>query len=493
MATSIDDFTAVRQARTIDWPRWMLVTAVPLAIIARLSAGLTLPLWFDEAFTGTIASQRTFAGLVHWCLTELTGPVFYMGMWAWAHIAGLNDNALRLLPFFMSFAAPALIAWRGHRDSLVRHFWATACLLWLPMLAMASEARAYPQLFLLATFQAILFVRLIERGERGLAWWWSLATALTILTHYYALLTSALQGIVILFSQRHQLKRMLPAAVPLLVAAVWIVVHLRFLVPFAAGMMTSYNPVPPAALALLAVWILGMGPQAWIVPGALIITYKRWRASALKPTPEALLVWCGVGAILLLAVSSLFRPTLMPRYFTPAMPALLFGLGLWSARLWRSATLPVAAVYASLFAAMLIAIVAGPNDIRFRERRWFTLERATDWLREGRPERLYFLWSTPVGAISVKDDGAENLRQVAAFGFQRKGSPVAVRLVTGVGDPNRRLADAAAGDGKGAILWLSDNRLPVGVHPMLDHVDPRWSCRDFGGEGILVYACRPRS
>ncbi|MCA1654835.1 MAG: hypothetical protein LC656_11900 [Sphingomonadales bacterium] len=103
-----------------DWPLLLFLAALPLGIDARISAGWFLPLWFDEVFTGTIAGQATAAGLLKWCLSELTGPAFYVPMWLWAKVAGVGDGALRAPALALSIAAPLLIAWRGHPDRRVR-------------------------------------------------------------------------------------------------------------------------------------------------------------------------------------------------------------------------------------------------------------------------------------------------------------------------------------------------------------------------------------
>ncbi|RST30420.1 hypothetical protein HMF7854_05960 [Sphingomonas ginkgonis] len=493
MASEEGVIGGTRPTLTLAGPRLLLATAFALALAARLAAGWTLPLWFDESFTATIAAQPDFAGLLRWCLSELTGPAFYMGMWGWAKLAGTSDAALRLPPLLFSFGAPLLIAWKGHERLNIRCFWAAACLLWLPMLAMASEARSYPQLFFLSAAQAIAFRRLLHRPNRNAALLWSTLTALAVLTHYYSLLVSGLEALAILATQRRRWMALLPAALPLLAAAAWMLFHLSFVLFFAVGLFGHYNPVPPAAMVLLPVWVLGMGPQSLVLPAALVLTSREWRAAALRQSPEALLVWCAVAAIALLALSSLFRPTLMPRYLTPAMPGLMFGVALWADRLWPRSRAIVLAVYASLASALLLALLLGPDDIRFRERRHFELETASRWLVEGGPERLYFLWSTPTGALSAQGQGIENLRQVAGFEFARSGRPVDVRLVDWTGERNRMLVTAARGDPAAALLWVSDNRLPDGVRPAVEQLDPTWTCRDFGGEGILVYACRRRA
>jgi hypothetical protein len=60
-------------------------------------------------------------------------------------------------------------------------------------------------------------------------------------------------------------------------------------------------------------------------------------------------------------------------------------------------------------------------------------------------------------------------------------------------DPNRALMRAASGLADSAILWVSDDRLPAGVRPSIERIDPTWECRGFGRDPVLVYACRRRA
>ena len=118
------------------------VAALLLGTIARLRSGLELPLWIDETFTATIATQPDFAGLVRWCLTELTGPAFYGPMWLWTKVAGSSDAMLRLPAVTMALATPLVIARFGHRDRSLALLWAALCFLWLPSLPGSSRRAA---------------------------------------------------------------------------------------------------------------------------------------------------------------------------------------------------------------------------------------------------------------------------------------------------------------------------------------------------------------
>jgi hypothetical protein len=469
-----------------DWVLLFFAVAVVLGFVCRVTAGWGLPLWFDETFTGTIAAQKGFADLVRWCLSELTGPAFYFPMWLWVKVAGSSDVALRAPALAFSFITPLIIAFWGHPDRTIRLFWATLILLWEPVLAVATEARPYPQLLFLCTLQSIVFMRVQRSPSRRNATAWAIVASLALLTHYYAILVVGLQGLAIVVCQRHAWKHLLPAVLPFCVAAIWIAFHLNFLMGFAETRATSYAPMPLAALLLFPICLLGAGLHGFAIFALLIGTAPRWWKSARSLSPEAQMVWIGAIATVILFISGTYRATVMPRYFTPAIPAILLGIAYWAYALRNKGKYMVLTMFALFFFAMVRSLVLGSYDLRFDERRYFQIETASDWLLERNPERLHFLWSTPTGAFS----NPKNLADVAGFFFARSGHPVQVIVAKGSKDYNRLLGEAAGNHPSAAILWVSDNTLPATERPALEGKFPGWTCRDFGGEGALIYACR---
>ena len=438
---------------------------------------------------GAIAGQATYNGLVQWCLHELTGPAFYMPMWLWAKFVGTGDAALRMPSLALSIGAPLLIAWRGHADRDLRLFWATLAMLWMPALATATEARPYSQLFFLCALQAMLFLRVTRSPSRGLVLGWASVTALAVLTHYYALAIGGLQALALIVSHRRTPWRLGPALFPLGLAAVWMLFHARFLLDFAAGHIASYAPVPLWSLAAVPWWVFGQGLQGFLILALLVYTRASWWLKGGKPSPEALLIGTGVASIALIVVAGLFRATLMPRYLTPGIPALLFGLAYW-AKLQRPHDVrPVFALFGISVAAMAVTLVTGPNDIRFLERRSFQFETASAWLMERAPTRLVFLWPTATGAQSH----SAQLAEVAGFFFARSRHPVTVEISRGGLDPNRTLLQAAGDDPRTAILWVSDNRSMHDPAPRIAQIDSRWECQNSSEGQILIVACRRRS
>jgi hypothetical protein len=471
------------------WPLALFLVSLVVGITARVAAGWHLPLWLDETFTGTIAGQPGVTGLLRWCLIELTGPAFYGPMWLWAKVAGTGNIALRAPMLLLSIVAPLLLAWRGHPDRDLRLLWATLALAWLPILPMATEARPYPQLFFLGCLQAMLFMRTLERRDRRSAFAWAAVTAFAALTHYYSLIIGGFQGLALLIAYRRALLRLWPAAVAFVPVALWMMVHLPFVLGFAAGRAGHYDPMPVEMVLFIPMLIFGVGLQGFAILALVGATHATWSGSALKPSPEAQLVWTGVAAFALLFLVGLAEPIMQPRYLTPAVPALLFGLACWAMHVSRRRPLVAAAPLLLMIAAMAQSLLFGAQDPRFRERRNFSFEEASRWLDERPFNRLTFAWSTPTGAQAQADP----LANVAGFFFRRSGHPRQVTIVRTGRDPNSDLLASAARTGSTAILWISDDPLPDGVVAQIERRDAAWECRDFGGAAILVYACRARA
>ena len=476
---------AAENRRTGDWPLLIFLAALPLGTIARIWPGWALPLSFDETFTATIVSQSTFAGLLRWCLSELTGPAFYVPMWLWAKVAGSSDFALRLPIFILSIAAPLIIARYGHPDRATRLLWAALMFLWFPIIPTANEARPYPVLLFYVTLQAMLFLKLAVGARPMLSFWWGTATMLAALTNSYALVVGGCQGIALIVTHRRNVIRLWPMIPPLLLGAAWNAVHLPFVLGFMAGPIVHYEPDRWSMFLAAPMFALGQGICGYLILGLLILTRRHWQEGLGTTTQAALLISAGVAAAVIILWAGQVGTQ---RYVTPAIPALLFGLACWARRvLWRDTMLALLA-FIALWASMLFGLVASSRDPHLSHRKHLEIETASGWLMQSRPRSLYFLWSSPTGWKSNE----RNLSQVAGYFFAREGRPLHVNVERGGTDPNAGLVAASASDGNSAILWISDIRLSSGMTPRIDRIDRRWECRDFGGEGKLVYACRRR-
>ena len=476
----------------VGWRAPLIVAALILGVTGRIAYGWQAPLWFDETFSAVIATQPSAAALLHWCLNEMTGPAFYMPLWLWVKLAGSSDMALRVPSLILSIAAPLLILWKGAADRDLRLWWAVFALLWVPMFALAGEARPYPQLFMLGVVQAILFVRLLAAPGIARASGWVAVSVLLILTHYWGAVPCLVQGLAYLACHRRRAVATWPALLLLLPLIGWAYVHL----PLVLAITMPANPVYPdplrTALTAIPAMLLGVPLGALIVLAVVIGTiarHARQRDGGRGAwSPETVLGLCGAASLALIVAFMLVRPGFAPRYVTPAMPSLLFGLALWAR--WMAVrdarmVIIVVAVLLSTAAGLVLAMLTQPDH---DARHLFNLERPSAWLAERRPTRLVMFWDGPIGALTP--DAA--LDAVGGFFLRRGGRPltVVVARATPAQDPNRAvLARATPGS---VILWTANDSLPDDRRPRIAHYDAGYDCRDFGGGQLTMTACRPK-
>lgn len=481
----------------------MIVTAVALALglANRLLGGLDTPLWFDETFTAVIASQPSVTRWLHWCLNELSGPVYYGLVFLWEKIAGNGDLALRLPGLAASVATPLLILWRGHPDRNVRLLWASAVALWLPGFYIATEARPYGLLFLLCTLQAIAYLRLMERPGVRIATLWAGLCALAVLTHYHAAVICGLQGLLYLAIHRRAAIRTWPALLALVPMVAWMAFHLPFVLSFAKPNVVWYAALPPSAIWLAPALILGPILPATLLLALMALTWIAQAIVALRrqiPWPyssgESALIASGVIGFTLVFGLGFIQPSFAPRYVLPAMPALLFAIALWVARMEariRYAGPLLVALMIGWSIGVLSQRLTNPTDDR---RYGFNLENPSAWMAERGVRRLIFFWDNPTSSIG----DPHPMGEVGGFFLARSGHPVPVEVPAWHAegpDPNLMLKARAAAP-KTALLWIYDVNVPgtLGIrHPhRIAHDDPRWACRDFGRGDIVVLACMKR-
>ncbi len=475
--------------------RWVfLIAAIAIGGAGRIAYGWGAPFWFDESFSGVIATQPSVAALIGWCLSEVTGPGFYMPLWVWEKIAGSSDAALRAPSLILSFAAPALILWRGDRDRDLRLFWAVSCLLWVPSFIVAGEARGYPQLFFLGVAQAIVFVRLIEHPNARRALWWTGISAIAVLSHYHAALPATVQGIAYLIVHRRVAVRTWPALIALVPVAGWAAFHLPMLRRYAGAHEAAYAPLPLSDLVSIPAFVFGVPLHGAliiaVVAVSLAVPMRKGAFAQTRPSPALVLSLCAIVSVALMIAFGFVWPGFAPRYLTPSMPALLFALALWARSMMPRDSKPVIVVFAVMF-LMAGAILSSSLTEPDRDpRHLFNLERPSAWLAEAEPRRVVMLWDGPIGAAS--DDG--RLSEVGGFFFKRAGHPVAVDLVR-LGkrqDPNTAVIERAGGRADTGILWIANDLLPQARKPALAGRDPALECRDFGEGVVTMTACRRR-
>lgn len=479
-----------------------VVAALVAGLANRLFGGLTAPFWFDETFTGVIATQRTGAGLWEWLTHELGGPVYYLVVWAWEKVAGSGSIALRLPSLAASIATPLFILWRGHPDRRVALIWASLVALYTPAFSEATEARSYALVMLLTAVQAALFLRLISAPGTALASLWVAVSGLAILTHYHAAVISLVQGLAYLGHCRGRALKTWPAAFVLLPFLAWGAAHMHFLLSYATSGQTWYNPLRPGAITQLpgvffAYPLLGdvLAP-AMLLSGAVALARKDVGERLRFTHADALTFGSGGVAALVIFGIGCISASFTTRYLLPYVPAVLLGLAVWMRgldRFYPRASMVLLLVMSVLSLGFLRIALAHPENDR---RHYLEFEQASQWIADnGQADHLVFFWDNPTGDFS---DPA-HMREVGGFFLNRAGRHVTVhvpQIAPGV-DPAPRLLDAASRLPDAAILWLYDRSVPGtrGItHPVAVADFRGWRCRIFGRppESSIV-ACVPDS
>ena len=476
----------------------LLILAFVAGFARRALVGWDAPLWLDEAFTGAIAVQPSFSGLVRDCLNELGGPVYYGFIWAWEKLLGPSNLSLRLPSFIFSVLTPLLVLWRGHPDQKVRLFWAAMIALWVPSFYFSTEARPYALLFLLATGQTILFRRLLDVPSLGRACAWAGLSVLLILTHYHALVLAALQGFAFLVLKRRTAIAAWPASLIFVPMLVWMAFHLPVHMRFSDPQIAWQKVLPPSSVQAFPDLMLGAGRLSLVIFGLIAVTtlLDIFKAVTAKMAPpyqrnDMVAVALGVASILIVYGMGFVRPSFTPRYLVPFMPAVLMGLAMWL-RHWTGRT----QLIAWLAFLPLLFVTATELSDRLRDpkldRRWdFSWQQAAEDIRASGAKRLIFLWDNPTTALGYP----ELLQRTGGFFFERAGVPIptGALILAGRGDvdPNLVLARLARSDD--AIIWAYDSAVPRTLAlrhpPRLSLIDRRWKCKNHGRLNITVLSC----
>ena len=477
---------------------WMTGIALALAAARAAFSGWDTPIWLDETYTATIATQASFKQLIDWCLHELSGPVYYTLMWLWVKAFGANAVSLRLPSLIFVMATPLLILWKGHPSRDMRMIWAVLIALWLPAVTFASQARPYALVMLLGTAQAILFYRLIAQGGRGRALAWSLVSALLVLTHYYTLPVTAFQGLIYLAMRPRDLKRTWPAALVFVPVALWMTAHLPFVLSYMKPGVVWFETLSVSESWTIPIILMGGN----LVIGLLFVVMMPMlarqvahgiagRSCAPYSAADLATTSASILAVLLLVVIGFFKPVFLLRYLVPCIPGLLFGVAVWTTAMSRKFSLfPIAVVGT--------AIIYGANQLNYLVqhpekdfRHSFNFDKASTWLQQQGTRRLVFFWDNVSASISTPARTGE----MGSYFMRRDGwhGPVIVPPIAGLKlDPNVALAAIATQPGDG-LIWAYDenagNAQAVKYPPVLGMKGAPYQCRDFGGGSIKIITC----
>lgn len=462
---------------------WLMVALIVVGIAARFAARPHAPFWLDEAATGAIVSEPTFAGFwknVYW---HVSSPLYFLFMRAWSILFGFSNEAMRLPSTLMSIAAPLWVAAAPLKglSRLDRLCWAALLALWIPGVGYAQVARPYALELFFATAQTLAFVRLLHRTTLSSTALWVGAAALAISTHYLAGALALVQGLVFLVLKRGDAVKQWPALLlitPALAVIAWQWPEMaRFMTPG-----TSWYRVYGIAEIRYNVLYL-LGSEVWgyaLAPLMLGAVALGMRYRDRRPVEFGPYLFVGISSVLaaaFLIAAGTARPMMTARYLAPFAPGvMLFLLVIIRSAARVCAPVIVSAIVAVQFCACALWLLSGAHhpDSAVED---LSYQYAADRIMASGAKSVVFLWDNP-------NARAMHLEQVANYGrffFRRAGYnieviPVAPSLNA---NPNELISRIAKAHGS-AILWVYDpwvaGTRAVAFPPALARLNPQLDC-----------------
>ncbi len=194
------------RARSVPIEAWITGALVVIAAAIRIVVLGDQSFWQDEALTAYEAQLPLGAMINTVVHVETTPPLYFVVIWAWAHVFGNGDVALRAVSLLAGVALVP-ISYLAARDLISPRagVFAAAFVTFNPFLIWYSqEARAYMLLAALCGGSFLWFVRARrDPAARNLAWWaaWS---SLALATHFFAGFLVAPEALWLLWSARNR-------------------------------------------------------------------------------------------------------------------------------------------------------------------------------------------------------------------------------------------------------------------------------------------------
>jgi hypothetical protein len=476
-----------------------LIVLVGLAAAAlsveRAWLALVQPLWFDEAWTLSVATTPDWKSFVAEAYNDVNAPLYYALMRLWAMIAGPSDLALRL-PGLLAVIAAGLIPLASRIKGLsleARLTWGVTIFGWWGV-GVFLNGRCYGPLLALSVLQAIAFASLLERPSRRNAWLWCGLAAAAILTQYMAAIPAAAQGLVYLAARRKQAVRTWPALLAFAPMLGWMAFHAPRLREF-SGADVAWHPLVTAETAMqFTAFIvnpstpLGLPLAVGLIAATLLMAPRSPPKPKAEPDPAGhlwLVAGAAVAGLALMLIFGALRPSLTGRYLIPLAPGLLLGLVLCA----RRAAHPRLA-YAALMALYLGAALWPRSLIAGRyEGAPYGYEQASATLMKHGVTHVAFVWDHEATRI----EAPASLERAGGAFFRRAGDPVAVTpvITRPDRDANPLVLAAASGPHPG-IIWIYNRRGATSARsfpPRIQALDPRWTCEQVGDSEIGNLGC----
>ena len=175
-------------ARPIPAEVWITGALVVIAAVIRIIVINDQSFWQDEALTAYEAQLPLGAMINTVVHVETTPPLYFVLIWAWAHVFGNGEVALRSVSMLAGVALVP-ISYLAARDLVSPRagVFAAAFVTFNPFLIWYSqEARAYMLLAALCGASFLWFVRSRRDPSARNLVWWAVWSSLALMTHFFA-------------------------------------------------------------------------------------------------------------------------------------------------------------------------------------------------------------------------------------------------------------------------------------------------------------------
>jgi mannosyltransferase len=195
------------RARSVPIEVWITSALVVIATVIRIIVINDQSFWQDEALTAYEA-QLPFGAMLNTVVhVETTPPLYFVVIWAWAHVFGNGQIALRSVSMVAGVALVPL-SFLAARDLVSPRagMFAAAFVTFNPFLIWYSqEARAYMLLAALCGASFLFFVRARRHPSTRNLVWWAVWSSLALTTHFFAGFLVAPEALWLLWSARSRL------------------------------------------------------------------------------------------------------------------------------------------------------------------------------------------------------------------------------------------------------------------------------------------------
>ena len=195
------------------------LTAVGMAL--RFSTLGTQSYWYDEGLTVALA-KSSFGGMlsgVH--ATEALPPLYFVLAWIWTRLLGVSEIGLRSLSA-LAGTLTIPVAYGAAKEMVGRRIGLGVAALTAVSPALvyySQEARPYALLTLLSALSLLFFARALEQPAARNFVGWTIASALALTTHYFALFVIVPEALWLLYAARNRRAAVLASGALAAVAA----------------------------------------------------------------------------------------------------------------------------------------------------------------------------------------------------------------------------------------------------------------------------------